>query len=315
VEFQASLKLQAIGRILERINPERWFAYFNSIVLKISTDAFGQLPAEWGLNKPPKDRMSNPIFNDKIVELLHEGKVEIVPALRNITASGDIELSNGHVISDVDTIILCTGYTYDFSHVPESVNPTRFKNAQWEATDRTNGRELYRLYQGIFSLDCPDSLAYLGVAGYPSSQFPLYDLVTMALAQVWKGAVKLPSQEEMNAEVDKRHATLLSRAAEDGLQIVPFEMDAGAWTKWLHDVAGTGFNERFNYGLKGWWYWLKDFRNMSNLMSGVNSPHLWRLFDGRRKKWDGAAKAIQKVNEDISRRKREASGSRKTKMK
>jgi dimethylaniline monooxygenase (N-oxide forming) len=314
VEFQASLRLQAIGRILESINPQRWFAYFNGVVLKISTDAFGQLPAEWGFNKPPKGGLSNPIFNDKIVELLHDGKVEIVPAMRNITASGDIELSNGHVTSDVDTIILCTGYKYDFSHVPESVNP-KVKNPQWEASDRSNGRELYRLYQGIFSLDSPDSLAYLGAAGYPSSQFPLYDLVTMALAQVWKGAVKLPSKEEMNAEVDKRHASFLSGAAEDGPQIGPYEMDAGAWTEWLHDVAGTGFNERFNYGLKGWWYWLKDLRNMPNLMSGVNSPHLWRLFDGRRKKWDGAAKAIQKVNEDIRRRKGEASGSRKMKMK
>jgi dimethylaniline monooxygenase (N-oxide forming) len=284
VEFQVSLRLQAIGRILERINPQRWFAYFNNLVLRISTDAFGQLPEEWGFNKPPPGGLSNPIFNGKIVGLLHEGKVEIVPAMRNITASGDIELSNGHVISDVDTIILCTGYKYDFSLVPDSVSPIRVKNAQWEASDRTNGRELYRLYQGIFSLDCPDSLAYLGVAGYPSSQFPLFDLVTMALAQVWKGAVKLPAQEEMEAEVDKRHAFLLSGAAQEGPQIVPYRMDVGPWLKWLHNAAGTGINERFSYDLKAWWYWLEDLRNVSNLMSGVNSPHLWRLFDGRRKK-------------------------------
>jgi hypothetical protein len=102
----------------------------------------------------------------------------------------------------------------------------------------------------------------------------------MALAQVWKGAVKLPSKEEMNAEVDKRHAFLLSGVAQDGPTIGPYEMDASACTKWLHNVAGTGFNEKFNSGLKGWWYWLKDLRNVSNLIPGVNSPHLWRLFDG-----------------------------------
>lgn len=314
MEFQASLRLVAIGRILESISPKRWFALYNSIVLRISTDNFGQLPAEWGLNKPPKNSLTNPVINDKIVELLHDGKIEIVHALRSITVSGDIELSNGHVISDVDTIIFCTGYKYDFSLVPDSVSPINI-NPLWEASGRTNGRELHRLYQGIFSLNCPNSLAYLGAAVYTASQFPLYDLVTMALAQVWKGAVKLPSLEEMNAEVDKRHAAFLSQIAEEGPQIHPYTMDAGAWMKWLHNVAGTGVNERFTYDLKSWWYWLMDMRNVSNLMSGVPSPFLWRLFDGRRKKWDGAAKAIREVNEDMRRRKREASGSKKMEMK
>jgi dimethylaniline monooxygenase (N-oxide forming) len=40
------------------------------------------------------------------------------------------------------------------------------------------------------------------------------------------------------------------------------------------------------------------------LMDGIYSPHVYRLFDsnGKRKKWDGAREAIEKVNEDVKKR-------------
>lgn len=54
---------------------------------------------------------------------------------------------------------------------------------------------------------------------------------------------------------------------------------------WLHDAAGTGVNEKLGYGWKGWWYWLVRNGECRDLMNGVNSPYIWRLFEGRRKKW------------------------------
>lgn len=251
--------------------------------------------------------MCNPIINDKIVSLIRNGEVSVVQSMRGILPSGHIELANEEILLAVDTIILCTGYQYDYSLVPQSISPIRDTNHQWEASGVSNGRPLPRLYQGILSLEYPDSLAYLGVSEYPSPQMPLNDLITMAIAQIWKGAYELPSREDMEVEVDNRHAWLLEFTTMDGPSILPGRMKVGPWMEWLHEVAGTGVNEKLGYGLNGWLYWLTNTSYCRSLMNGVNSPHLWRLFDGRRKAWDGAREAILRVNEEARTRKQQSS--------
>jgi dimethylaniline monooxygenase (N-oxide forming) len=34
-------------------------------------------------------------------------------------------------------------------------------------------------------------------------------------------------------------------------------------------------------------------------MDGIYTPSIWRIFDGKRKKWDGAREAIEKVNAEL----------------
>lgn len=59
--------------------------------------------------------MCNPIINDRIVSFLKKGKVNIVQSMKSINSEGEVGLVNGEVLKDVNTIILCTGYTYDYS--------------------------------------------------------------------------------------------------------------------------------------------------------------------------------------------------------
>jgi dimethylaniline monooxygenase (N-oxide forming) len=61
-----------------------------------------------------------------------------------------------------------------------------------------------------------------------------------------------------------------------------------SWLKWCHDAAGTGVNENFGYRVSGWKFWLSDMSLSNVLMVGVETPFALRLFDGKRKKWDGA---------------------------
>jgi dimethylaniline monooxygenase (N-oxide forming) len=61
-------------------------------------------------------------------------------------------------------------------------------------------------------------------------------------------------------------------------------------------------NEKLGYGLEGWKFWWsdRDFCNM--LMTGVDSIHTARLFEGRtgsRRKWDGAKQAILEANNEV----------------
>jgi dimethylaniline monooxygenase (N-oxide forming) len=107
----------------------------------------------------------------------------------------------------------------------------------------------------------------------------------MAITQIWKGAYLFPSREIMEAEVAARHTWLLQLASKDSPSILPGRLKVGPWMTWLHDAAGTGVNEKLGYGWKGWWYWLVRNGECRDLMNGVNSPYIWRLFEGRRKKW------------------------------
>ncbi|KAH9204067.1 dimethylaniline monooxygenase 2 [Leptodontidium sp. 2 PMI_412] len=303
-EFSISLRMQALGRVVGNIAPSRWAMMFNRKCLAISNDSFGSLPRDWRFNILPEGQMCNPIINDKIIDMLRKGQVSVVQTMRSVLKSGEIELVSEEVLSDVDTIILCTGYKYDYSLLPGYASPIRDSNRQWEACPASSGRPLPKLYQGIFSLDYPDSLAFLGVSGYPSSQMPLNDLIAMAIAQIWKGAYDLPSRAEMESEVDSRHRWLIEMATRDGPSILPGRVKVGPWMQWLHKAAGTGVNDNLGYGWRGWLFWLKCRSFCQSLMNGINSPHLWRLFEGRRRKWAGAKEALIRVNEDAKSRPR-----------
>ena len=87
----------------------------------------------------------------------------------------------------------------------------------------------------------------------------------------------------MNRDIDAHHAWAATMAGDAGTfrEVV----QQGPWIKWLNDAAGTGVNENLGYGVQGWMYWLREPKFCSLLMTGVDSPHVMRLFDGRRKSW------------------------------
>jgi dimethylaniline monooxygenase (N-oxide forming) len=72
-----------------------------------------------------------------------------------------------------------------------------------------------------------------------------------------------------------------------------------SWLHWCHDAAGTGINENLGYRVSGWRFSARDTRLSNLLMGGVETPFALRLFDGKRKKWDGARQAIIDVNKEV----------------
>jgi dimethylaniline monooxygenase (N-oxide forming) len=64
-------------------------------------------------------------------------------------------------------------------------------------------------------------------------------------------------------------------------------------------VAGTGVDENLGYGWKGWRFWWRERKLSDLMMRGVMTPYMYKMFDGRRKKWDGAKDAIVAANENV----------------
>jgi dimethylaniline monooxygenase (N-oxide forming) len=116
------------------------------------------------------------------------------------------------------------------------------------------------------------------------------DLASMAVVQVWKGTSKLPSMEEMNKQIDAHHAWL-TKLAERETAPSDFVQEE-PWLKWCNEVPGTGIDEHLGWRISGWRFSGKEMSLSNLIMGGVETPFVLRLFEGKRKKWDGARRAI-----------------------
>lgn len=292
IDHSLTMRIMYIQEFLTHYFPATAEKMFNSMAKGLQDKAFTLKP-EWKFSPAPSLKQSVPIVSDDLVPCLEAGTVKSVAGLKEITGAKTVLLSNGTSL-EVDTIIYCTGYHADFSALDSAYDPTKATTPAWSAAPGSNDKPLPRLYQNVFSLVAPNSLAFLGAAAFPSPAFQLYDLATMAIAQVWKGASPLPTQREMEKAVDAHHEWVVSLAQKGS--VYPGIVQPGPWMRWVNDTAGTGVSENLGYGMKGWGFWWKDSAFCKMCLDGIQSPHIYRGFDGKRKKWEGARDAIEKVN-------------------
>jgi dimethylaniline monooxygenase (N-oxide forming) len=84
------------------------------------------------------------------------------------------------------------------------------------------------------------------------------DISSLAISQVWNGGYALPSEKDMEAEIDKHHAWIdeLSKEIKDahwhGM------VKEGQWLEFLDTAAGMGINENLGYGWKAWRFWWRE---------------------------------------------------------
>ncbi|KAK4495446.1 hypothetical protein PRZ48_013777 [Zasmidium cellare] len=255
-----------------------------------------EIKPEWKLDEilPPTRKV--PIANDNFIPALHEGKIGLKPALKEVNGN-TLTFSDDSTLSDIDAIIFTTGHRSDYTYLPSTIDPTRNPPAEWSSLPGSDSRPLPRLYQGIFSLDHPHSLAFLGTSPFSFQACLNYDISSLAVAQIWAGNSSLPSSTDMSAHVDAQHASILKIARTGELANVNLRNN-WEWFKWCDDVAGLGIVKRVGYGVEGWKFWLRDRALCKLVMDGLLSPHLMRLFEeGKRRSWEGARGEVFRVNE------------------
>ncbi|OAL17810.1 hypothetical protein AYO22_11338 [Fonsecaea multimorphosa] len=304
---------------MQRCFPRQWEAISNKMLGKIQTASF-KLRPEWRINPAPSVVHNVPTVTDTLIPALEKGVIESVEIATEITGDFSVKLADGKVV-EVDIIIWCTGYHVDYSIVGEfdptlETCHTDVSNEAVEMAPPTFGKRptsnskpfeppIPRLYQNLLSLTHPDSLAFLGTAAIPSAAFQIYDLATMAIAQLWKPddfSPSLPSRLEMITWV-RQHLNwangILARGGFNTRMV-----NAPDWSDWLDTTSGCLVTEHLGYGRKGWTFWWYDRKFCNLLMDGIYSPHVYRLFDshGRRKAWGDAKEAIIAVNEEAERK-------------
>lgn len=267
----------------------------NKVIHGLQHKVFDLKP-EWGFEPAPSIANQRPLVSDDLVKYLAEGRITSLVGLDRVIDGATVEMTDGTQV-EVDAIIFCTGFSVDFSIVGDA-DPTRETTKDWEMMVGSNGRSLPRLYQNIFSLDHPRTLAFMGNLSFMNPAFFMFDLAAMAMAQLWKGNSRFPPAREMQRQVDEHHKWVCGLAARG--TVMPAVVKAADWMDWVNDVAGTNVGQYLGYGYQGWKLWMTDRRFCNMLMDGLLSPHLYRLFPShKRKAWPGARQAIIAMNEDL----------------
>lgn len=265
----------------------------NKVATKLMGEAFGQPNPDWRLQPAPPVTAVNPIISDTLISNLRSEAVRSVAGIKRFLGPRELELNDGRRIR-ADAVICCTGYRNDLGLIEPRFNPSAKTSAIWEKSPGSRGRQLPRLYQNVFSLDHPESLAFLGCVWFAVGAFFLADISSMCVAQVWSGKSSLPSPAKMARWVDRQEVRI-SRLSQHGA-VIPATVPQREWLLWADKTAGMGVEEHTGWGWRGWWFWWTNRELWHLVMDGVSAAAIWRLFVGKRKAWDGARGEIERIN-------------------
>jgi len=289
---------QSLSFLLFQTFMETWFPkvfvwLLHTVLVSMSKKAFPKQPKSWKLDPSPTPATTAPLVVDKMYDYMISGWAEPVDTIRRVLGPKSVELTDGRVLDDIDSIVYCTGYDMVVPFLPAEYNPYEYAGAP------------PYLYRNIFSMhpdpDVRSSLAFTGHGAVPFPGFVQHELITMAIAQVWRGRSPLPPYKEMKAwhrrNLQWRAGRMAMQKKESSFYVVflPFA-DTVPWLNW---AAGTGIYEHFSwFSWRAWAFWWKDRAFYQKVKSGIFSPSIFRLFDmGKRKPWAGAREQVYKDNQ------------------
>ncbi|KAF5677928.1 monooxygenase [Fusarium heterosporum] len=308
LDHDMSRRVGTCLRVLANLMPN----VFSTIMTKMLTSTRDK---EWPhmkelLKARPVDGFPHriPAFSDDLADNIKSGSVKSVFGIKEVTGPKTLTLTDGTVLEDIDAVVFCSGYDYDFSAIKGPGDPTHaalapdhYKKIQ-AAKYYDDDNKFARLYQGFISEQFPDSLAFLGYMLILKPPFVLNDLVTMSLASLWSGSYPMPSEKEMREDINAHYERIVNTLERGPVAHIGMRVNGKNTYEFLNQAAGTGVTDRLGcFTWDAWKLWWNDRKFYNLLMDGVDVPAVYRLFNtGRgRKPWDGARQQIDKTNKEV----------------
>ncbi|KAK5940865.1 hypothetical protein PMZ80_007282 [Knufia obscura] len=298
---------------LEANMPATWTWLFDKVLSRISNAAFPNTPDEWGFRPAPSIAVATPVMGDSVWPHLKSGFAEPVPGVKHITGPKTVELTNGRVLTDIDTIIYCTGYDFD---IPEDLIPKTPSQENLYHPYPNGPRTNPYLYRNIFPLTSDETirntLAFIGHSATPYPGFVQFELACMAVSQIWVGNKSLPDLPTMKTWhatwTAQRAATIRKYNAPSDSTFYPALLPFAKYFPWMNEMAGTGLFETMGgkcngmFNARTWELWWRD-RELYDLMrNGILTPTVFRVFEmesGGRKAlgWEEGKRRLRRDNE------------------
>lgn len=313
--FDTTMKLPLVfvQSWLDKNMPRLGFWLFDKMCNNASSKAFPDLPKKLGLLPAPSLAISTPLMGDTIYPFLESGFAEPVPAVKHIIDGNTVELTDGRKLSNIDSIIYCTGYHFN---IPEDLVPRPGSNtssADYHPYPNGPGHNPY-LYFNMFPLSSDpsirDSLAFLGQGATTYPGFVQFELAACSISQIWRGNKSLPPRDEMLAWYEQHSKWRVEQTgkynAPEGGTFYPSMIPFHSYFDFINRTAGTGIFEHFGGKFSGlfnwtsWKLWWNDRELYDLCTKGILSPTVFRVFDyGGRKAFerDEAVKRLKKDNE------------------
>ncbi|KAF2215406.1 hypothetical protein CERZMDRAFT_82424 [Cercospora zeae-maydis SCOH1-5] len=233
----------------------------------MSKKAYPNQPASWRLPPVSSLAVATPLIASAIWPHLESGLCEPVAAAKLFVGAKSVELTDGQILENIDSVIYCTGYDAEVPvKLPDEIEPYPVRG------------EISSWYRHIFPIH-PDarlrnSIALCGHGAFPVPGFSQFFVQIHAISQIWLGNSSLPDLGEMETWRQKYRAWRLAVAKKYHAQstfylfFVPMA-DYGAW---VDRTAGIGIREHL--GVIGRWvnwcawkFWWQD-RELYNKRRG-----------------------------------------------
>ncbi|KAI8086753.1 putative FAD dependent oxidoreductase [Halteromyces radiatus] len=160
-------------------------------------------------------RESNHGFDEKYRAFREEVKTWLPPNVKRVPSINNIifnhhandcifEFLDGTTVTDVDVIIVCTGYLFNYHFLQELHDDpyANSKNNKRPTEDRVlvkqDGSQLFNLHKDIFYIPNP-TLSFIGVP-FHIATFSFFEFQAYAVARVYSQSAFLPSTERMRQE-------------------------------------------------------------------------------------------------------------------
>jgi hypothetical protein len=130
------------------------------------------------------------------------GITSFSPPSKDKKAPGKVTLTDGTVLTDIDRVIVCTGYLFSLPFLPELHHDDLAAEQADSTVLVTDGLQLHNLHQDIFYIPDP-TITFVGVPAYTAT-FSFFEFQSIAVAAVISSHAFLPSETEMRTEYEEK---------------------------------------------------------------------------------------------------------------
>jgi len=221
------------------------------------------------------------------------------PNIKALLENGSVEFEDGSVVENVDAVMYCIGYEYDFPFLDEN-----------DANFSVHENYVSPLYEQMFVPENRSSLSFLGLM-WKVVPFPQFELQAKWIAKLLSGETKLPSKDEMMKNVEdfeserkkknipKRHWHCLGDdqfAYNDRIAEYAGEPKMSKWRSEMY--TKTGLNKRTNPEK-----YRDEFNDMDALQKALEEDLRFGNKNTLRRRGD--AQVVHALSDDLSQAEKE----------